>query len=625
MRLPPMRSGFRIFRLLAAFAITAQSLRAEIEDDRIASLNEQVQALNQVVAATKDPTEKANLEAKLQRMQQEIVVLKQGLAIEARERELGLTRSQSSLEILRDKIRLVDHSADEAEAKVRALSAQRQQVSNDRSVLSAQLEALRAEAQPDLVQLSEVREKIFTKNQELRSLALQREAAEAEIDMVADVQRLREQLKNVGATALPNLRLLFESYSRLREQRKDSQQAEAIDSNLELNLQQSQGNLDLERQKLAKFDEELLVLEKQTSIFHKDANVERFMASERIQKQALQERLPIAAAQVEAIKSAQAMVRTRRDLDSLGASVQQEQFILLRDAYLHRLRWPVAALAALIALHFAIGYALLPVFYKRERLFLARRLVRYLLVVAGAAVVGGFLFDDLSMFAATLGIVGAALVISLQDVCTSICGWFVIIGGGKFHIGDRLEIDGNRGDVIDIQLLRTTLLEVGAWLGVDQPTGRVVLVPNNVIFKTKVFNFTHGHPYVWGKLDVTITFGTSLTKAVAFLQRILQEETGSTMEVARKAATVMRDRYGIDDAVYEAKIYTAIADSGVVVSLFYVAHHRRISEMRAALSRRILVELETQKDIELAYPTLNILRDSSGGTPPVPDVAPRKA
>ena len=620
-----MRSGFRIFRLLVAFAISAQSIRAEIEDDRIASLNEQVQALDQVVAAAKDPTEKANLQVKLQRMQQEIVVLKQGLAIEARERELGLTRAQSSLEILRDKIRLVDHSADEAEARLRTLSIQRQQVSNDRSALTAQLDALRAQPQPDIVQLSEVREKIFTKNQELRSLALQREAAEAEIDMVADVQRLHEQIKNAGVAAIPNLRLLFESYTRLREQRKDSQQAEAIDSNLELNLQQSQGALDLERQKLAKFDEELLVLEKQTSIFHKDANVERFMASERIQKQALQERLPIAAAQVEAIKSAQAMVRTRRDLDSLGASVQQEQFMLLRDAYLRRLRWPVAALASLFALQFVIGYAVLPMFYKRERLFLARRLVRYMLVVAGTAVVGGFLFDDLSMFAATLGIVGAALVISLQDVCTSICGWFVIIGGGKFHIGDRLEIDGNRGDVIDIQLLRTTLLEVGAWLGVDQPTGRVVLVPNNVIFKTKVFNFTHGHPYVWGKLDVTITFGTSVALAVAFLQRILLEETNAVMAEAHKAASVMRDRYGIDDAVYEAKIYTAIADSGVVLSLFYVAHHRRISAMRATLCRRILLELEEQKDIQLAYPTVSILKENSGGTGHIPSVAPHKA
>jgi hypothetical protein len=115
-----------------------------------------------------------------------------------------------------------------------------------------------------------------------------------------------------------------------------------------------------------------------------------------------------------------------------------------------------------------------------------------------------------------------------------------------------------------------------------------------------------------------------VTKAVAFLQEILQDETGAVMEEARKAATVMRDRYGIDDAVYEAKIYTAIADSGVVLSLFYVAHHRRISAMRAALSRRILIELETHPDIQLAYPTLSILKESSGGAQP-PEVAPRKA
>jgi small-conductance mechanosensitive channel len=152
------------------------------------------------------------------------------------------------------------------------------------------------------------------------------------------------------------------------------------------------------------------------------------------------------------------------------------------------------------------------------------------------------MFDDLSMVAATMGIVSAALVIALQEA-TSAFGWFVIMMGSKFGIGDRLEIDGTRGDVIDIQLLRTTLVEVNGWLGVDEPTGRIILVPNNFIFNNKIFNYTHGHPFVWGKIDVTVGFNCA-EAAAALFQRVLMERPGRVR--GRTAAQRMRRRYGVD-------------------------------------------------------------------------------
>lgn len=344
--------------------------------------------------------------------------------------------------------------------------------------------------------------------------------------------------------------------------------------------------------------------------------MEGFLAAERSQKQQLLDRLPLAVAQVDAIKQAQGTVAARQELNALGEKVRQDQFTGRKEAYLRRLRLPGMALGILLGLQLMSGYAVLPLFYKNEHLFLARRLGRYVFLLAVAVLAAMFFFDDLSMVAATLGIVSAALVISLQDVCTSICGWFVIIGGGKFRIGDRLEIDGIRGDILDIQLLRTLLLEIGGWLGTDQPTGRVILVPNNAIFKTKIFNYSHGHPYIWGKLDVTITFDTPLSQAQGLLQRVLAEETRETMAEAHHAAAIMRRRYGVDDAVYEPKIYTAIADSGVVLSLFYVAHYRSFSAMRARLSQRILVELEARPEIHLAYPSLSIFRQDAEPTKP---------
>jgi small-conductance mechanosensitive channel len=586
---------------------------AQAENDRIALLQEQIQAMSRVVDATKDPGEKSRLQTKLQRMQQEMGILQERQAIGLQERALEQTREVNAADVLRDKLRTIGRTEEEAEASVREIAVRRQKASEEEAAMAAQLANLRAGNQPNQARESELEEQIFTKSEEVRGLALQQEAAEAEVDLVRDADRLSKQLKaDDEAGARPSLRVLFESYTELRAQQNNESAVRALLAELGQSLKVNQNELDLLRQKLGKSDEEMALLEKQTSFFHRDAEVEKFLASERSEKQQLLDRLPSAVVQVDAIKQAQQAVASRQELNALGEKVRQDQFATRKVAYLQRLRWPAATLGVMLGLQLISGYAILPMFYKNEGLFLARRLGRYLFLLGVAVVAAAFFFDDLSMVAATLGIVSAALVISLQDVCTSICGWFVIIGGGKFHIGDRLEIDGIRGDILDIQLLRTILVEIGGWLGTDQPTGRVILVPNNAIFKTKIFNYSHGHPYIWGKLDVTITFDTSLSQAQTLLQRVLAEETRETMAEARQAAAIMRRRYGVDDAVYEPKIYTAIADSGIVLSLFYVAHYRNFSAMRARLSQRVLVELDAHRDIHLAYPTLSILR---GGEP----------
>jgi small-conductance mechanosensitive channel len=245
---------------------------------------------------------------------------------------------------------------------------------------------------------------------------------------------------------------------------------------------------------------------------------------------------------------------------------------------------------------------------------MARRLVRYLLTAVGILVLGGFLVDDLTGVMTMLGVVSAGLVISLQDVCTSVFGWFVIMAGGKLGIGDRIEVDGVRGDVIDIQLLRTTLVEINGWLGLDQPTGRVILLPNNFVFKSKVFNFTHGHPYIWGKVDVTITFSTPVASALLLFQRILEEETREDFVAARRAGAQMQSMYGVEDANYQPRISTRIGESGVTLSLLYVNHYRHESATRNRINRRLVAELERHSHIRLAYATMHILNEPARPT-----------
>jgi small-conductance mechanosensitive channel len=284
----------------------------------------------------------------------------------------------------------------------------------------------------------------------------------------------------------------------------------------------------------------------------------------------------------------------------------EEQITAMRTAYLDRLLPPLTAIASIILIYLLSSRLILPRRYKHEELFMARRLGRYGIVTLIAVILVIYLMEDLRLIATTLGLVSAAIVISLQDVCTSFFGWSVIMVSRKFVIGDRLEIDGVCGDVLDIQLLRTTLLEVNNWLGVEQPTGRVVIVPNNFIFKTKVFNFSHGHPFVWGTVEVTVTYNTPAAEATALFQRVLEEVTAENFTEARKASMVMEQRYGVEDAEYVPKIYTRIANSGVTFSLIYVAHFRDCSATRNRINIRLIAELEKNNRIQLAYTTLEV-------------------
>jgi len=143
----------------------------------------------------------------------------------------------------------------------------------------------------------------------------------------------------------------------------------------------------------------------------------------------------------------------------------------------------------------------------------------------------------------------------------------------------------------------------------------VFIVPNNFVFKSKVFNYSHGHPYIWGVVDVTVTYSTPVASALALFQKLLEEETREAFAEARAAARVMERRYGVEDAEYQPKVYTRIADSGVTFSLLYVCHYRNSPAMRNRINRRLIAELETHEHIRLAYPTRQLVTGESAGMP----------
>ena len=594
--------------LLAAILCTSAWAR---DEQRITQLKEGVKSLEAVMADSNSPSaDRPRLQRKLDSLKQELGILEKREAIEMRDRQRKASIQGQTQERLRESLQTVSSLPAVVDARQKQLEASRAKATGERENLIRQ----RADGAGGMSETrrAEWDEQFYTKNEELRAIALQQDAAEYELMLIQLAKKLREQLLNdEGAPTRLSIRTWTEKRDELQGYREREQQLAAKSASVGNNLQVAKAGLESARLKSANLDEELQMLERQSGFLRRNPQLEQLLATQRAQKQFIGIRLPFLADQTEALQRSQDALRAQQELVAHEVVLLGEQLEVMQTAYVDRLLPPITVVAALILIYLLSSRLVLPLRYKKEELFMARRLGRYSTFLLITVIMVLYLIEDLRVIAATLGLVSAAIVIALQDVCVSFFGWSVIMVSRKFIIGDRLEIEGVRGDVLDIQLLRTTLLEVNNWLGVDQPTGRVVIVPNSFIFKSKVFNFSHCHPYIWGKVEVTITYSTPVADATALFEKVLEEETRDIFAEAQRASTMMQQRYGVEDAEYAPKIYTRIADSGITFSLLYVSHYRNSSGTRNRINLRLIAELEKNQQIQLAYNTLSVLASTA--------------
>jgi small-conductance mechanosensitive channel len=114
---------------------------------------------------------------------------------------------------------------------------------------------------------------------------------------------------------------------------------------------------------------------------------------------------------------------------------------------------------------------------------------------------------SLGKMAVVFGVAGAGIAFALQEVIASLAGWVAISFGNIYNTGDRVQLGGIKGDVIDIGMLRTTMMEIGQWVNADLYNGRIVKIANSFVFKEPVFNYSGDFPFFWDEITVPIKYG----------------------------------------------------------------------------------------------------------------------
>src|ERR1700735_4712324 len=167
----------------------------------------------------------------------------------------------------------------------------------------------------------------------------------------------------------------------------------------------------------------------------------------------------------------------------------------------------------------------------------ARYKVRKFLVFSGYFSILLFLailFEDrLGRLSFAIGVAGAGVAVALQDVVASIAGAFSIGFSKLYAVGDRVQIGDTQGDVIDIGLLRTTLMETGNWVSRDSYNGRVVRIPNSIVLKASVFNYPQGFRFVWDEIKAVFSATSDYQLANEMLLRVGRAAVGEYLPEAQ--------------------------------------------------------------------------------------------
>ena len=285
----------------------------------------------------------------------------------------------------------------------------------------------------------------------------------------------------------------------------------------------------------------------------------------------------------------------------------------LSDPTLERIATAVVSVAVIVLLVRLLQRGLASRIRDSDARYRARKAVGLAGYVAAFVAVAIIFSARLGGMTVALGVAGAGIAFALQEVIGSFAGWLALSFSSFYRAGDRVQLGGIKGDVIDIGVLRTTLMELGQWVDGDLYNGRIVRVANSFVFKEPVFNYSADFPFLWDEIRVPVRHGSDPKLARRAIEQAAQEVVGDYVATAAAAWRDMVRKYVIEDASVQPIVYLVVNDNWLEFTLRYVVDYRRRRMTKDALFSRILELIDqSQGRVRLASTTMEVV-----GVPPV--------
>jgi small-conductance mechanosensitive channel len=194
----------------------------------------------------------------------------------------------------------------------------------------------------------------------------------------------------------------------------------------------------------------------------------------------------------------------------------------------------------------------------------------------------------------------------LQDILKNFVGGILIIVSGYYRVGDRISIDDKFGDVMDIGIMNTILMEIKGWVGGDQPSGRLIVVPNGVVLSNSFYNYTRDHSFVWDEISIPLTYDSDWRRAKEIVLSILKKETEALTKQAEVEIDQIGEGYYLPKKVVEPSVYISFTDNWITLDARYVTDARTRRILRSRLSELILSAIEEAKGITISSETFTV-------------------
>ena len=273
-----------------------------------------------------------------------------------------------------------------------------------------------------------------------------------------------------------------------------------------------------------------------------------------------------------------------------------------------------AMIVGLFILSFILKWIISRYIQDNQRAYMANKIVNFNLALIIIFILLFAYIENVSYLVTILGFASAGIAIAMKDMFMSILGWMVIVLGGSIHVGDRIKVtkEGKEfvGDVVDISLLRITILEdvtLTSYLH-NIRSGRVIFIPNNYIFTDLIANYTHqGLKTVWDNINFNITFDSNHKKAAHIAKETARKYAKGYTDIARKQLNKLRSTYHLKNTNVDVRVYTFAEEYGMRVSLWYMTNSYATLTLRSTISAEIIDAYLQEPDITLTYPAQKVL------------------
>ncbi len=229
----------------------------------------------------------------------------------------------------------------------------------------------------------------------------------------------------------------------------------------------------------------------------------------------------------------------------------------------------------------------------------------FLIVILSASYFTGNIKD----FTLAIGLFSAGVAFALQELFLAVAGSVYIFIVKVYKVGERIEINGIKGDIIDIDSMYTTMMEIGEWVSSDNYSGRIVKISNAFVFKVPVYNYSRDFPFIWDEFDLPVHYESDLEMAKNIMKQVALEELSEFSEKSKARWKNIVNKYYIEDAELAPTLSVTMTDNWIRLNLRYIVDYKKRRVTKNILQEKINAAIrKSEGKVVVASTTMEIIK-----------------